>query len=444
MTILLVDADQTFQDSVANLLIAGGVEKFEMALSKEEAANKISGSKYDIILIDLYMPDLNVLHFAQECRNRMPEVKIILLLEDDRQPDFNGGDLKLNLPTVLKAFASRYLLQLISLIRSQSRILLAENLCKTFGNRVALRGLSFSMQAGRVLGLLGPNGAGKTTAIRILTTILEPTSGNFFIDGIDSDHPERIRRKIGVLPESLGFPNHLTGIECLTFFGQLYGRSAREARAYGMVLLKEVGLHKRERSLIGTYSRGMRQRLGIARALINDPVVVFLDEPTLGLDPRGQQELLALVRRIARERNAGVVLCSHFLSEIEAVCDEVVILKSGQVVAEGPVTAVVGYAHRKEKKRNVCRIQVPLSAITQAREALEGMPTVLNVTQEGESAGWFSVTVVDKAEGVPSGQQLTNDLLETLIGARIPITGYEAGGGRLQDVFLQLTDEVTE
>ena len=234
-------------------------------------------------------------------------------------------------------------------MRTQSQILLAEDLRKSYGRIPALRGLSFSLKAGRVLGLLGPNGAGKTTTIRILTTILEPSSGHFFVDGISSEYPERIRRKIGVLPESLGFPKQITGIEFLTFFGQLYGRTATEARTYGLALLKEVGLQPRAKSLIGTYSRGMLQRLGIARSLVNEPMVVFLDEPTLGLDPRGQQELLSLVLRIARERNAGVVLCSHVLSEIEAVCDDVVILSSGQVVATGSVAEVIGSFFRGRK-----------------------------------------------------------------------------------------------
>src|SRR5206468_11213209 len=169
------------------------------------------------------------------------------------------------------------------------------------------------------------NGAGKTTAIRILTTILEPSSGSFAVDGVGSSDPQTIRRKIGVLPESLGFTKSNTALEHLTYFGQLYGRGAKEAQTRAQALVQEVGLQQRAGSLIGTYSRGMRQRLGIARALVNDPVVVFLDEPTLGLDPRGQQELLSMIQRIARERNAGVVLCSHLLSEIEGVCDDVII-----------------------------------------------------------------------------------------------------------------------
>ena len=167
---------------------------------------------------------------------------------------------------------------------SSQTLLLAQDLCRSYGPRAALKGLSFSLQAGRVLGFLGPNGAGKTTAIRILTTILEPDSGSFFVDGISSEYPNEIRRRIGVLPEGLGFPKQMTAIEYLTFFGQLYGRTATESKEHSLALIEQVGLQKRAKSLIGSFSHGMRQRLGIARALVNDPVVVFLDEPTLGLD----------------------------------------------------------------------------------------------------------------------------------------------------------------
>ena len=331
------------------------------------------------------------------------------------------------------------------------QILLAEDLRKSYGPRPALRGLSFSLQAGRILGFLGPNGAGKTTAIRILTTMLEPDAGRFVVDGISSKYPEKIRRKIGVLPENLGFPKQMTGIEYLTYFGQLYGRTTAEARAYGQTLIEEVGLQQRAKSLIGTYSHGMRQRIGIARALVNDPVVVFLDEPTLGLDPRGQQELLALVRRIVRERNVGVILCSHALPEIEVVCDDVVILSAGQVVATGAVAEVIGRTRQNIVRGDILRIQVPSSSVAEAQKILEAAPNVRQVTPIGETtapasvagvAGWLKVELLHSANGA-SGEDyhLNNRILEALIRAEIPILSFGAEGGRLQDVFLHLTEE---
>ena len=241
-------------------------------------------------------------------------------------------------------------------------ILSAADLSKAYGPRSALRGLSFALRPGRVLGFLGPNGAGKTTAIRILTTIMEPDAGSFVVAGISWAYPVEIRRRIGVLPENLGYPKHVTGAEYLTYFGQLYGHPAARARSYAATLLEEVGLHKRARSLVGTYSRGMKQRLGIARALVNDPAVVFLDEPTSGLDPRGQQQVLSLVRQIAQTRSAGVVLCSHLLWEVEQFCDEVIILSAGEVAAKGTVAEVTG-----QTRRDVLRIHVAPEAAAGGR-----------------------------------------------------------------------------
>jgi ABC-2 type transport system ATP-binding protein len=326
---------------------------------------------------------------------------------------------------------------------SQPEVLVAQDLRKSYGPRRALQGLTFTLRAGRVLGFLGPNGAGKTTSIRILTTMMEPESGHFAVDGISSDHPEEIRRRIGVLPENLGFPRQMTGIEYLTYFGQLYGRTKTEAHEYGWVLLEDVGLNQRGKSLIGSYSHGMRQRIGIARALLNDPSVVFLDEPTLGLDPRGQQELLELIQRIARERGTGVVLCSHLLSEIENVCDDVVILNVGQIVARGTVAEVIGRVQSNIVLGNALRVQVPPDAVAKAKQALKaGLPNLLKVAPIGEMEGWLRVELVESANGNnPKTHLINNSILSTLIRAKIPILSFEVEGGRLQDVFLHLTEE---
>ncbi|MGH7429583.1 MAG: ABC transporter ATP-binding protein [Candidatus Methylomirabilaceae bacterium] len=311
------------------------------------------------------------------------------------------------------------------------QVLIADGLRKSYGPRPALRGLSFSLDAGHILGFLGPNGAGKTTSIRILTTILKPSEGRFEVDGISCDCPDEIRRRIGVLPETFGLPKQMTAIEYVVFFGQLYGRSARDARTQGLALLAEVGLGQRTNSLIGSYSHGMRQRLGIARALVNDPAVVFLDEPTLGLDPRGQQELRELVRQIAQVRNAGVVLCSHLLPEVEQVCDDVVILSAGEVVASGHVADVIGRA-----EQGVIRVRVPAPAVEASQRALEALPAVRKVVSTTGTAGWLRVETNGASKEDPT---LNNRILEVLIRADIQVLSFEPQSGRLQDVFLNLT-----
>ena len=324
-------------------------------------------------------------------------------------------------------------------------VLIANDLRLTYGAGEALRGLSFSLQPGRVLGLLGPNGAGKTTTIRILTTILKPTSGDFTIDGTSSDNAGEIRRKIGVLPEGLGFPKGITAIEYLTYFGELYGRSAADARKVGLEQLREMGLQNRIDSAIGTFSHGMRQRLGIARALINDPKVIFLDEPTLGLDPRGQQELLETIQRIARTRNAGVILSSHLLSEMESTCDDLVIMNAGAVVASGTLAEIIGRKAQNGVQHDASRIRVclPQEAVTQAQRILADLPEVAQATLADKSAGWLTVSLSDRVNGAPPSDR-TNAILSALISANIPIVGFETEGNRLQDVFLNLTSKAIQ
>lgn len=328
---------------------------------------------------------------------------------------------------------------------TQPEILVAEDLQKSYGPRKALRGLTFSLKSGRILGFLGPNGAGKTTSIRILTTMLAPESGHFTIDGIGSEHPDQIRRKIGVLPENLGFPKQMTALEYLIYYGQLYGRTPTEATKNAHSLLEDVGLQQRAKSLIGSYSRGMKQRLGIARALVNDPVIVFLDEPTSGLDPRGQQELLELVQRIARERNTGVVLCTHLLSEVENVCDDVLILNLGQVVARGSVAQVIGRVQKNIVLNSVLRVQVLPNAVTKAREILETMPSVVKVAPIGELEDSLRLELLAPDNGdLALAYQINNKILSALISAKIPILRFEVEGGRLQDVFMHLTEDVIQ
>ena len=219
-------------------------------------------------------------------------------------------------------------------------VLTAHDLYKAYNGAPALRGLSFSLPPGQIMGFLGPNGAGKTTAIRILTTILPADKGHFSIMDIPHTQPEKIRALIGVLPESSGFPMQMTGAEFLTYMGRLYGQAENAAAAKAVSLLDMFGLSSAVGKRISTYSRGMRQRLAIARSLVNDPRVLFLDEPTLGFDPKGQREMLQIIQEAARTRQVAILLCSHLLEVVEMICDQVVILNHGRTIAAGSVAEI--------------------------------------------------------------------------------------------------------
>jgi ABC-2 type transport system ATP-binding protein len=305
----------------------------------------------------------------------------------------------------------------------------AVRLTKRYGSRAAVRELSFTARQGDVLGLLGPNGSGKTTTIRLLTTVLPPTAGTFSVAGVPSSRPAEIRRRVGVLPESSGYPGHQTGREYLRYHACLFGRSRLDATRIADGLLAEVGLAERGSSRIATYSRGMRQRLGIARALVNDPVVVFLDEPTLGLDPAGQRQVLGMVRRIARERGATVVLSTHTLPEVEEVCTGAIILSDGRVLIAGPMSEVT----RTVTVQHSGQLRVPVDQVDRARAALSGVPGLTVETTEGRP-DILKVAVTEGREGTG-----LNPALRALLAADVPVLSYEVEGARLSTAFLTMT-----
>jgi ABC-2 type transport system ATP-binding protein len=314
-------------------------------------------------------------------------------------------------------------------------ILVVDGISKSFGPVVAVRELSFTARSGEIIGLLGPNGAGKTTAIRVLSTILQPTKGTFTLDGIPHSKSVEIRRRIGVLPESAGYPLSWSGAEFLRYYARLYGYSAQGARDLATSLLADVGLMERSGSLIGTYSRGMRQRLGVARALVNDPQLIFLDEPTLGLDPAGQRQMLELIRDLARQRGATVVLSTHFLDEVEEVCSRLLILNHGAVIAEGSVADIM-----RQAAPATSRFRVPPEMQEAALSALRRTEGVTSVSAVDHEQGWVIARLEPGwLDGRRDGGM--NSAISALTAAEIPVLSFEREGGRLSDAFFALTEE---
>jgi ABC-2 type transport system ATP-binding protein len=268
----------------------------------------------------------------------------------------------------------------------------------------------------------------------MLTTILAPSRGSFAVAGIPHTRPQEIRRRIGVLPESAGYPAGQTGEEYLTYHARLYGQPRARARELARSLLDELGLLERARSPISAYSRGMRQRLGIARALVNDPVAVFLDEPTLGLDPAGQRQVLRSVRTIARERGAAVLLSTHLLNEVEENCSHVLILDRGRVISEGTVAEVVS---RAVAPRRV-RLQVAPEEAELTAAALGAVPGIERIEPADGQPGWLTVEFAAGA-GENGDACSPNDALRCLIDAGIALRAFELDGTRLSDAFLAIT-----
>lgn len=214
-----------------------------------------------------------------------------------------------------------------------------ENLTKVYNGKPAVDGLNLEVGTGEIFGFLGPNGAGKSTTILMLTGMIEPTAGRCFVDGIEvAKDPLAVKKIIGYLPEDVGFYGNLTGEQNLDYFARFYGMDAADRKERIADLLRLVHLDGVTQKA-GDYSRGMKQRLGLAQALINDPKVLFLDEPTANLDPEGVREYRDLIKRLAGDGKT-VFVSSHILSEVRAVCRTVGLLAAGRLVAQGTIEEV--------------------------------------------------------------------------------------------------------
>ncbi len=215
------------------------------------------------------------------------------------------------------------------------------NLTKKYGNFTAVNELNLTVGKGEIFGLLGPNGAGKSTSILMMLGLTEPTTGEVRVCGINSTtHPIEVKTKVGYLPEDVGFYDDRTGIENLIYTARLNGISQNTALKKAEELLKRVGLAGQMDKRTGKYSKGMRQRLGLADVLIKEPEVIILDEPTSGIDPKGVQEFLKLIVELRNEHQISVLFSSHNLHQVQQVCDRVGIFVEGKLLAEGDIQSL--------------------------------------------------------------------------------------------------------
>lgn len=218
---------------------------------------------------------------------------------------------------------------------ASTTVITTEDLTRSFGSHVAVNALTVTIEAGEVFGFLGHNGAGKTTTVRLLNGVLAPTAGSARVFGLDpTTHGHRVRAHTGVLTETPALDNRLTARATLHHFAEVYGVPSRDRARRVDELLAMFELEKRADSKVGGFSKGMRQRLALARTLIHDPDIIFLDEPTSGLDPVATRDVHQMIERLTR-RGRTVFLCTHNLTEAERLCDRVVVLAQGRVLAIG-------------------------------------------------------------------------------------------------------------
>lgn len=213
-----------------------------------------------------------------------------------------------------------------------------QQLTKAYGMQAAVDHLSLNIEKGEIFGLLGPNGAGKSTTILMLLGLTEPDSGSASVAGINATrHPLEVKQKVGYLPDDIGFYDDLSGRNNLIYTAQLNGITKEEAERRADEVLIRVGLQHSGDKKAGAYSRGMRQRLGLADVLIKNPEIIILDEPTLGVDPEGVREFLDLIQRLSKDEGLTVLLSSHHLHQVQQVCDRVGLFVKGRLLAVGKV-----------------------------------------------------------------------------------------------------------
>lgn len=307
-----------------------------------------------------------------------------------------------------------------------------KNLTKRYGDHTAVDRLSFRVEKGQIYGFLGPNGAGKSTTMNMITGYLAPSEGTVTIDGRDiQKEPEEAKRLVGYLPEIPPLYMEMTVEEYLLFAAELKKVAAKERKAQVEKVMEMTGITDVGRRLIRNLSKGYRQRVGLAQAILGDPEVLILDEPSVGLDPKQIIEIRDLIRRLGEKHT--VILSSHILSEVSAICDHIMIIAHGQLVAsdspEGLQKLMAGSATLELTVKGEAE---------EAKAVLESIPGVASVeavnTAQKSLAGFRLLA--------EEGRDIREDIFYALADARLPIMALQQSEKSLEDIFLELTEDV--
>ena len=294
-------------------------------------------------------------------------------------------------------------------------------LTKRYGEKTAVDHLDLTIRRGEVFGLLGPNGAGKTTTTLMLTGLTEPTEGTAFIDGKDClRQPMEVKSIVGYMPDNVGFYGDMTGRENLQFTAALNGLKDREAQDRIENLLLRTGLMEAADLKVRAYSRGMRQRLGVADVLVKDPKVIIMDEPTLGIDPEGMRQLLELIREMSQKEHRTILISSHQLYQVQQVCDRVGLFVGGRLMACGTVEELAKQTREGTPFVTELKAEGAPESFTQDLKALEG---VLSVGREGNR---FMVG---------SDRDVTEDLAQVVLKCGFKLVSIRPWGNDLDDIY---------
>jgi ABC-2 type transport system ATP-binding protein len=297
-------------------------------------------------------------------------------------------------------------------------------LTKDYGARRAIENLTFDAEQGEIVGFLGPNGAGKTTTMRILTGYMPPSDGTATVAGYDIlEESLEVRKRVGYLPETVPLYNDMTALEYLKFMADL--RHIPNARERAYETLEQVNLEDRADGYVGNFSKGMRQRLGLAQALVHRPEVLILDEPTIGLDPAQVVEMRSVIREIGKDRT--VLLSTHILSEAQQICDRVLIINKGNIVAEDTPenlqSRLVG------SQRVVLRVRGDADGLTARLARVKGIRDV-----EAKSDGSIEFEFA-------AGQDVRPQVAKAVVQGGYELLEMRAVGMSLEEIFLELTRE---
>jgi len=304
--------------------------------------------------------------------------------------------------------------------------IVVENLTKKYGEQKAVNDISFEIKRGEVVGFLGPNGAGKSTTMKILTCFMAPSSGDIRIDG-DSIHtnPEKIKKRIGYLPENNPLYLEMPIVDYLRFTAEVQGVEKSLIPQRIAEMIDRCGLDREKHKNINELSKGYRQRVGLAQAMIHDPEILIFDEPTTGLDPNQIIEIRKLIKDLGKEKT--VILSSHILSEVEATCDRIIIINKGRIVADGTSEILRSQAEGQELLK--ISIEAPAEKV---EKAILGLGSVEKVTEIEGKDGWFQV----QSKPDVSSRKEIFDLCVKNSWYLMEMSGFET---RLEDVFQKLT-----